>query len=92
MSPSPGKPADWSVADEWFAEFITGLEASKARRGRLWLEGRAQVPARDLLARDYADRTEHLRRMLAVERGKRRHINQDSSVSGGSFVLEEGKK
>src|SRR5690606_35363809 len=87
MSPSPGKPVDWSVADDWFAEFITGLEASKARRGRLRREGRVPIPARDSLARDYADRTEHLRRMLAVERAKRRHINQYSSVSGGSFVL-----
>lgn len=67
MSPSPGRPLDWGLSDEWFTEFITELEASKVRRRKLRRE-RVVIPARDQLARDYQDKTEQLRRVIAVER------------------------
>lgn len=58
-----------SLADEWFTEFITKLEASTARRRRLWRE-RVVVPARDELARMYEQETEMKRRVIAVERAR----------------------
>jgi hypothetical protein len=67
VSPSPGRPLDWGLSDEWFTEFITDLEASTVRRKRLWRE-RVVIPARDQLARDFEQKTEQLRRVIAVER------------------------
>jgi len=62
-------PSEQSTASEWFAEFIAKLEADPRRRRRLWRE-RVVLPARDELARAFQEKTEHLRRMLAVERMK----------------------
>lgn len=89
MSPSPGKPSDWSLADEWFAGFITELESSKSRRRKLWREGRVPIPARDSTARDYQDRTEHLRRLLAVERAR---IDQGLTRPGGPFAYPRSER
>lgn len=87
MSPSPGRPTDWRLSDEWFASFITDLEGSVLRRRRLRREGLIPVPARVELARAFQDKTEQLRRLLAEER--RRKI-QGSLISGGPFDLKEG--
>lgn len=59
--------APWTTADEWFAEFIERLETSPSRRRRLWRE-RVEIPVRDALARSFEEKTEQLRRMIAVER------------------------
>ncbi|MDR6868950.1 hypothetical protein J2Y69_003576 [Microbacterium resistens] len=59
---------DWTAADEWFAEYLKGLESSTVRRRRLWREGRTPIPAAETLARAFEEKTEQLRRMLAVER------------------------
>lgn len=67
MSPSPGRPTDWGLSDEWFTDFITALEKSKVRRRRLRHE-RVVIPVRDQLARDFEHKTEQLRRVIAVER------------------------
>jgi len=94
VSPSPGQPEDWRLSDEWFSAYLTDLERSGVRLRRLRREGRVPIPVKDELARAYQDKTEHLRRLLAMERGRLvagTNI-QDSSVSGGSFVLEEGMK
>lgn len=57
----------WTTADEWFADFISNLEESPKRRGQLWRE-RVVVPAKHELARAFEEKTEQLRRMIAVER------------------------
>lgn len=67
MSPSPGRPHDWGLSDEWFSDFITELESATVRRKRLWRE-RVVIPARDQLARDFEHKTEQLRRLIAVDR------------------------
>lgn len=93
MSPSPGKPDDWSLSDEWFSAHLSDLERSGLRLRRLRAEGRVPIPLREELARAYQDKTDQLCRLLAVERRRPdagAHF-QDSSIPGGSFVLEEGK-
>ena len=94
MSPSPGRPADWRLSDEWFSAYLADLEGSGVRLRRLRREGRVPIPAKDELSRVFQDKTEQLCRLLAVERRRPavRKSYQDSSVSGGSFVLEEGMK
>ncbi|WP_047219946.1 hypothetical protein [Delftia lacustris] len=59
----------WLVADEWFEDFLENVTKSAVRRRNLWRE-RVVIPARDQLARDYAEKTEQLRRMLAAEASK----------------------
>ncbi len=55
----------WTVADEWFAEFIRTLEASPFRVACLRREARRGVPAAELRARDFEEQTEQFRRFLA---------------------------
>lgn len=59
---------DWSLSDEWFSEFIQELEASPVRRRRLKRERILALPVKDTLARVFEEKTEQLRRYLAVER------------------------
>ena len=96
----PPKPVDkwnfyqWRTSDEGFAEFLEVLQTTTSRRRQLWREGRVPIPARTELARGYQDKTDQLCRLLAVERRRPdagAHF-QDSSIPGGSFVLEEGMK
>lgn len=58
--------ADWSTADEWFADFIRRLEQSPQRRNKLWRE-RTEPSVKVTLARAFEDKTEQLRRYLAGE-------------------------
>ena len=57
----------WTTADEWFAEFLAGLERSAARMRRL-LKERVAIPEKVEAERDYDQATEQMRRMIAVER------------------------
>lgn len=59
--------SEQSTAEEWFAEFIARLEDSPRRRRRL-LRERVVVPARVEVERAFQEKTEQLRRMVAVER------------------------
>lgn len=59
---------DWRLCDEWFAEFIEQLEESPKRRRRLWRERVIALPVAETLARAFEEKTEQMRRYLAVER------------------------
>lgn len=59
---------DWKLSDEWFAEFIEQLEASPRRRRNLRRERIIALPVPETLQRQFEEKTEQLRRYLAVER------------------------
>lgn len=62
------EPDVWLTADEWFLDFITKLQRSKRRVDTMLRRERGPIPVADALARDYADKTEQLRRFLRGER------------------------
>lgn len=57
----------WKTSDEWFSDFIEKLESTPKRRGQLWRECVVVPPAVEV-ARAFQEKTEQLRRMIAVER------------------------
>lgn len=70
MPSTPGKPADWGLSDEWFADFINELESTPVRRRRIRREQILALPVKDALAVAFQEKTEQLRRYLAGEREK----------------------
>ena len=70
MPPTPGRPIDWGLSDEWFTEFITDLQNSPTRRRRLHRERILALPVKHTLAATFQEKTEQLRRYLAGEREK----------------------
>lgn len=70
MPPTPGRPTDWGLSDEWFTDFITDLQNSPTRRRRLRRERIVALPVKDTLAVTFQEKTEQLRRYLAGEREK----------------------
>lgn len=65
---SPGRPTDWGLADEWFADFIDELQGSKVRRRKALAERHKALPVGVTLARKFEQETEQFRRYLAAER------------------------
>lgn len=63
---SPGRPVDHSMADEWAADWMAEISASRYRRARIRTERRFPSPWAEQLQkeRDYDDETEHLRRFI----------------------------
>ena len=70
MTPTPGRPTDWGLSDEWFTDFIQELENSPTRRRRLHRERNIALPVQHTLAIAFQEKTEQLRRYLAGEREK----------------------
>ncbi|KTR73793.1 hypothetical protein NS234_19685 [Microbacterium oxydans] len=59
---------EWRLCDEVFAEFIEQLEETPKRRRRLWRERAIALPVTETLARAFEEKTEQMRRYLAVDR------------------------
>ncbi len=57
----------WMVADEQFELFVSSLQAHAGRRTRLARE-RVKLPAVVVADREFEEKTEQLRRVIAVER------------------------
>lgn len=68
MNTTPGRPTDWGLSDEWFADFIHDLETNTVRRRRLHRERIIALPIAETLAINFQEKTEQLRRYLAGER------------------------
>lgn len=62
-----GRADRWMVADEQFELFVSSLQAHAGRRTRVARE-RCEIPAKVEAAREFEEKTEQLRRVIAVER------------------------
>lgn len=71
----------WRVADEQFELFLASLQSHAGRRTRVALE-RVELPASVVEARAFAEQTEQLRRVIAVER-ERWFAEQELMSMGG---------
>lgn len=80
---------DWKLSDEWFADFIAGLESSPRRRKNLRRERIIALPIAEVVQRQFEEKTEQLRRYLEGERLRWLRLTHRD---GPTFITREARE